>query len=400
MPLRESRKTSRHPLSSGEGPGADALAKFSQQGAEARVRVEDTPTAVDPLPPGSILGGLGPVIDRLPEAILVTDRSGAVRLANVAADRLFAERPVRSESDLLSRLEAVPSADGGILDRTVRQRVQPNTWYELDRSRLDEQHGGGVLLVLRDVSFTQDLDAERETFLSVITHELRTPLTTIYAGSSVLARRATLSQPATRTRALDISLEAARLYDIIENLLLIARLERRILDPIDEPVDLRQVVSAATRVTTERFPDLRITNHPSRPVPLVHGDATYVEQAVRNLILAFVRGAQPGTEVELTARLDVDSSGTEVAVRIFDEAWTLSDEELGLAFELPSTATTGRLAVIGLELFVVRHAVEAMGGRAWALNRPEGGLELGFALRAHQPPATDDESADEEPATA
>ena len=58
-----------------------------------------------------------------------------------------------------------------------------------------------------------------------------------------------------------------------------------------------------------------------------------------------------------------------------------------------------RLAVIGLELFVVRHAVEAMGGRAWALNRPEGGLELGFALRAHRPPASDDESADEESAT-
>jgi two-component system sensor histidine kinase KdpD len=199
---------------------------------------------------------------------------------------------------------------------------------------------------------------------------------------------------------MDISLEAARLYDIIENLLLIARLERRILDPIDEPVDLRRAVSAAIRVTTERFPGLRVTTRPSRPVPLVHGDSTYVEQAVRNLILAFVRGAQPSSEIELIARLDVDSSGSEVAVRVFDEAWTLSDEELGLAFELPSTATTGRLAVIGLELFVVRHAVEAMGGRAWASNRPEGGLELGFALRAHQPPAIDDESADEEPATA
>ena len=175
-----------------------------------------------------------------------------MRLANGAADRLFAGRPVRSESDLLSRLEPVPSADGGTLDGTVRRRVQPNTWYQLDRSHLDEQPGGGVLFVLRDVSFTQDLDAEREAFLSVISHELRTPLTTIYAGSSVLARRATLSPPATRTLAMDISLEAARLYDIVENLLVIARLERRILDPIDEPVDLRRAVDAAIRVTTER----------------------------------------------------------------------------------------------------------------------------------------------------
>ena len=39
---------------------------FSQQGAGARVRREDAPTAIDPVPPGSILGGLGPVIDRLP----------------------------------------------------------------------------------------------------------------------------------------------------------------------------------------------------------------------------------------------------------------------------------------------------------------------------------------------
>ena len=43
---------------------------------------------------------------------------------------------------------------------------------------------------------------------------------------------------------MDISLEAARLYDIIENLLLLARLERRILDPIDEPVDSGTVWSA------------------------------------------------------------------------------------------------------------------------------------------------------------
>jgi signal transduction histidine kinase len=378
---------------------ADAVAMFSQQGAEAHARRQEAPAVIDPPAPGSILGGLGPVIDGLPEAILVTDRSGAVRLANGAADRLFAEQPVRSESDLLSRLEPVPLAEGGTHDRTVRPRSQPNTWYELDRTRLDEPHGGGSLFVLRDVSFTQDLDAEREVFLSVITHELRTPLTTIYAGSSVLARRPSLSHPATRTLAMDISLEAARLYDIVENLLLIARLERRILDPIDEPVDLRRVVGAAVRLTTERFPGLRVTDQPSPPVPLVHGDSTYVEQAVRNLILAFVRGAQPSSEIDLTARLDVDPSGTEVAVRVFDEAWTLSQEELGLAFELPSTSTTGRLAVIGLELFVVRHAVEAMGGRAWALNRPDGGLEVGFALRT-QPSVAEDESAAEEPATA
>jgi K+-sensing histidine kinase KdpD len=365
---------------------------ISQQGAEAHARRRGGPAATDPTLPGSILSGLQPVIDRLPEAMLVTDRSGAVRLANGAADRLFAEQPVRTETDLLERFEDEPSAEGRT-QRTVRPRLQPNTRYELDRIRLDDQHGGGELFVLRDVSFAQDLDAERETFLSVITHELRTPLTTIYAGSSVLARSPTLSHPANRTLALDISLEAARLYDIVENLLLIARLERRILDPIDEPLDLRRIVGAAIRLTTERFRGLRIAEQPSGTVPLVHGDSTYVEQAVRNLILAFVRGSQPASEVRLAARLDVDSTGMEVAVRLVDRAWTLDEDEVGRAFDLPSTSATGRLALIGMELFVVRHAVEAMGGHAWAQNRPSGGLELGFALPIHESPPMDDDPA-------
>jgi signal transduction histidine kinase len=30
--------------------------------------------------------------------------------------------------------------------------------------------------------------------------------------------------------------------------------------------------------------------------------------------------------------------------------------------------------------FVARHLVEAMGGRVWARNRPEGGVEMAFAL--------------------
>jgi hypothetical protein len=34
---------------------------FSQQGAEAPVRRRQAPATIDPLPPGSILGGLGPV---------------------------------------------------------------------------------------------------------------------------------------------------------------------------------------------------------------------------------------------------------------------------------------------------------------------------------------------------
>jgi signal transduction histidine kinase len=358
----------------------------------------------DPSSPGAALAGLRAVIDRLPEAVLVTAADGAVRLTNGAADRLFAGRPVQDDADLLSRFEDVgPAARRPLRGEpsrrlTVRPRDQPNTWFALDRVPFDEEAPAdpsvstgaesssepvGSVFVLRDVSNSRDLRAEREAFLAVLSHELRTPLTTIYAGSSVLARRPQLSPPATRTLALDISSEAAHLYDLVENLLVIARLERRILDPLDEPVDVRRTVDSAIRTTRERFPDVRVAREGVRRPPVVHGDATYVEQACRNLILSAVQASAAGDEI--VVRIDLDEDRREVAVRVLDRGLALGADELLQAFNLPASTAVGRLAGAGMGPFVVRHAIEAMNGRTWARNREDGGLEMGFALRTDDP---------------
>ncbi len=338
------------------------------------------------------LADLQPVLDRLPEAIFVTDVAGSIRLTNAAADRMFAPRPVRDVSDLLSRFDGTtvggraPTAEPQRM--TLRPRHQPNTWYALDRVPYEPTardpnaapDAVGSVWVLRDVTNSSDLHAEREAFLAVLSHELRTPLTTIYAGSSVLARRGHLSPPATRTLAMDISAEAARLYDLVENLLVIARLERRILEPLDESVDLGQALDAAVRTTTDRHPRAHVSREGDRRPPPVHGDATYVEQACRNLILSALRVAGDERDAELVVRADIDTARREVAVRVFDRGPSFAEDEIGHAFDLPADATSGRLEATGMGPFVVRHVIGAMNGRTWARNREGGGVETGFAL--------------------
>ena len=145
------------------------------------------------------------------------------------------------------------SPSGRATSRTAGSRCGPSrsmqrTGVGSDRSgpgsdpaARSSEPAGGTVFVLRDVTDSRDLRPVREAFLAVLSHELRTPITTIYAGSSVLARRPALSPPATQTLAHDISAEAARLYDLVEDLLVLARLERRVLDPLDEPVLLQRV---------------------------------------------------------------------------------------------------------------------------------------------------------------
>jgi two-component system phosphate regulon sensor histidine kinase PhoR len=281
---------------------------------------------------------------------------------------------------------------------TVRPRDQPNRWFTLrsvpidTTGPLDHESGdgdpdeagaqpGGTVFVLRDVTESRDLRPAREAFIQVLSHELRTPITTIYAGSSVLARRPSLSASATQTLAGNINAEAARLYDLVEDLLVLARLERRVLDPLDEPVLVQRAVDSTIRMIVDRLGAVPIERRGGIDLPPVHGDATYVEQACRNLIMASIRYAGPEADRPLVVDLRSDRETGEVTVSVLDRGPGLARDELEGAFELPTAAAVGRLAGSGVGPFVCRHLVEAMGGRVWSRNRPEGGLETGFALR-------------------
>ncbi|MBA2720044.1 MAG: hypothetical protein H0U52_12535 [Chloroflexi bacterium] len=375
------------------------------------------PQSSEPIPASANLGPVQAVIEALPEAVFVMDDDGALQLTNPAADQLFAGRPINDRADLLSRFEAVnPDRHAartgetpelvGSRPVTLRSRHRPNRWYALRAIPMDSDtpvpdaaageqaapaHAGPgaerqTVFVLRDVTDSRDLEAEREAFLSVLSHELRTPITTIYAGSSVLARRPALSPPASQILAHDISAEAARLYDLVEDLLILARLERQVLDPLDEPVLLHRAVDATIRAALDRAPGAPIERTGLARPPAVHGDATYVEQACRNLVLTSLKFAGPEADRTLSVELSEDRAAGVVSLRVRDRGPLLSPAELENAFELPDPETVGRLAGAGIGPFVCRHLIEAMGGRTWARNRDDGpsGVELGFSLRIHE----------------
>lgn len=422
-PMLDPHRTTQAARPGSPDPAGVGVPVGSRAGCAARDAEHEAVTAGSGPDRAPDLDRIRAVIEALPEPVLVTDPKGRVQVTNPAADRLFAGDPVRDQSDLLSRFEehGPDGAPGALatlataLDQassasvTVRPRHQPNRWFVLRTVDLDqtvkgslgdadgtpesgEEAGGGdgsrtgagghrTVFVLRDVTESRELRPEREAFLAVLSHELRTPITTIYAGSSVLARRPTLPPPATQTLARDISAEAARLYDLVEDLIVLARLERRILDPLDEPVLLQRAVEAIVRMAAERLPEAPISLVGALDAPPVHGDATYVEQACRNLILSSIRFAGPTPDRGLVIALDVDIAAGEVTVRVLDRGPRLSPQELERAFDLPDSTSIGRLAGAGVGAFVCRHLVEAMGGRTWAHNRPDGGVEMGFALR-------------------
>ena len=230
--------------------------------------------------------------------------------------------------------------------------------------------------------------ALREAFIGVISHELRTPITTIYGLTKMLRQRVGTLSPEVRDQAIeDVEAEADRLYRLVEDLLVLSRAERGRVEIADEPLLLAKVLRHALAAEQSRWPTREFRLEVAPDLPLVLGEATYVEQVVRNLLSNAAKYSASGSTVRVVAT----AHDREVEVRVIDAGIGLGAEDSERLFELfyRSESATRKAAGAGIGLFVCRQLIEAMSGRVWGRARPEGGSEFGFALPAHEDDAAE-----------
>ena len=220
----------------------------------------------------------------------------------------------------------------------------------------------------------------RESFIDVISHELRTPIMTILGLTQILARPGRADDAASRAALLDdVRAESERLHHLVEDLLVLSRAERGRLVIDAEPLQPRRLLERIVAHEAPGLPSLLIEMRMDPDLPIVAGEATYVDQIIRNLLANAAKYTPAGTRVVLDARRRDDV----VEIRVSDDGPGVPTASLRRVFDLfyrdPDSARA--VAGSGIGLYVCRSLVEAMGGRMWATARPEGGSEFGFTLR-------------------
>ncbi|HET7031063.1 MAG TPA: GAF domain-containing sensor histidine kinase [Candidatus Limnocylindrales bacterium] len=266
------------------------------------------------------------------------------------------------------------AGDGGILAATAAQ---------------------GAQALERAILHAHDEDARRfqEAFIGVVSHELRTPITTILAGSRLLKRRVEHNAAAADLTD-DIVIEADRLTRIVDDLLVLSRLERRHLTIGDDPVHLDHLLARVVQSEAARWPSHAFERPASPNRHVVLGDETYVEQVLRNLISNAAKYSPAGS----TIRIAIDDAPTgDVEVRVLDQGPGVAPGEVENLFSLfyRSPTTAASAAGAGIGLFVSRQLVLEMGGHVWARPRPEGGSEFGFSLGSYPIDGPDDDEDDD-----
>ena len=220
----------------------------------------------------------------------------------------------------------------------------------------------------------------REAFVDVISHELRTPITTILGLTQILARPGRTDDETSRIALLeDVRSESERLHRLVEDLLVMSRVERGRLVVEAEPLEPRRLLARVVAHGARELPSIDVETNFARDLPIVAGEATYVEQIIRNLLGNAAKYTPPGTHVVVSA----ERRGTDVEVRVRDNGPGISEASVHKVFELfyrdPDSAKI--VAGSGIGLFVCASLVEAMGGHIWAKRLRSGGSEFGFTLR-------------------
>ena len=283
-------------------------------------------------------------------------------LQRFVADTLASSKPTEREIVLHNRRERVLNGRGTVLRNAEGRRI-------------------GALVVLNDVTDLRRLENLRREFVANVSHELKTPITSIQGFVETLLDGA-LEQPETAQRFLRIiARQTERLSAIIEDLLLLSRVEREAerRDFALRSHNLDDVIRGAVELCQPRAMDkgVRIAVE-AAPGSVAWVNAPMLESAVVNLVDNAVRHSEPRGKV----RVAISETRNELVVTVQDWGEGIAAIHLPRLFERFYRVDPGRDRAeggSGLGLAIVKHIAQVHGGGVDVESQPGEGST--FSLR-------------------
>jgi two-component system OmpR family sensor kinase len=219
-------------------------------------------------------------------------------------------------------------------------------------------------------------------FVADASHELRTPLTSI-RGFAELHRQGAVTDPGEVSRLLArIEDEATRMGLLVDDLLLLARLDQE--RPVQHvPVDLRRVADAAVEAARAAAPDRTVDLVVDDADWVVQGDEARLRQVVTNLLDNALGYSPTTTPVELRLGRTTRSGQDLVAVEVVDQGPGLTAEQTERVFERfyrTDAARSRAQGGTGLGLSIVAAITQEHGGTVEVDSAPGEGATFRVLL--------------------
>ncbi|WP_204076329.1 sensor histidine kinase [Planotetraspora phitsanulokensis] len=277
-------------------------------------------------------------------------------------------RPLQRVAATARRVTELPLASGEV---ELPERVP----YDDDRTEVGQVGGAfnRMLFHVGDALARRHASEQRmRTFAADASHELRTPLATVRAHVELARRDAAPVPPAVRHALERIDAESARMRSLVDDLLLLARLDEGRPLARDE-VDLSRLVIDATGDVRVYGPGHRWRLElPEEPLT-VTGDVDRLHQVVANLLGNARLHTPEGTTVTVALRVSGTGEARRIELTVADDGPGIPEElqkEIFERFVRVDKARSRASGGSGLGLAIVRAVVAAHGGTVDLESRP------------------------------
>ena len=321
------------------------------------------------------------IVDGLPDPLIAVDRQRRIVRTNRAARQMLgaavAERDLSTtlrHPQLLAAVDGLlqQSGDGGVggpdsatVELAMAGPPELDMVAHLRRLPRAAADGSLALIVLHDTTALRRAERMRADFVANASHELKTPIAGL-AGFIETLRGPARDDAAARERFLAIMAEQAdRMRRLVDDLLMLSRIEQHEHARPDGAVDLMPVLKSVLDLlqlkAQERQVALQLRLAPGLPRAL--GDADELTVVFQNLIDNAIKYTRPGTAVRIAAG---PAGEGRVAVTVTDEGDGIAATHLPRLterFYRVDAARSRQLGGTGLGLAIVKHVVNRHRGR-------------------------------------
>lgn len=303
------------------------------------------------------------ILTKMKEGLVIFDRSLRLVLINDSAINIL--KPINSKKgshilELTNESKILDAVNEGFKGKYIKGEIEiDNKIYEYFISPESESLGG-VALLLTDKTYENSLKEKREEFTSNVTHELKTPLT-IISGFAELLKSGNVEEEKTKEFGGIIYKQSTNLQRLIDDLLKISKLEANDAVIIEELSldELGDEVCDDLAIEIKNK-NLNLVKDFDRVKAKVNGEM--IKEAMMNLLTNAIKYNRDGGEI----KFKIAKEDGNVLVQISDNGIGIEEELLDRIFErfyVVDNSRSKKISSTGLGLSIVKHIVEAHGGR-------------------------------------
>lgn len=295
------------------------------------------------------------ILDQMKEGFILLDEDLNVLMVNRKAQKLYGQtiKIDNSIKDFIFDFKIIKALDNLTDTQQVLEIEKENEFYNCYVAKVDY----GVTLLFVNVTQQHNAMKMRQEFFSNVSHELKTPMTSI-RGYTELLETGVIKDPDNSKKALDkIHDEVNNMSTLINDILMISRLENKDVDVIKHPVHLLPLVD-------EVIDSMQVEiNKKNIVVTKSVEDITYTsnQQHMQQLLSNLITNAIKYNVVDGKINIKSYMSDNNVIIEVSDTGKGISKIDQGRVFERFFRCDEGRdksTGGTGLGLAIVKHIVQ------------------------------------------